>query len=220
MLVWCRDTLRPSVLKVNVPDEVEALWIKASPARYPRQIASVVLCVAYHPPRSPTSPTLLNHLITTVDALRGRYPNAKFVLCGDFNELDTTDVTSHLCLTQVVEFPTHGQNTLDLILSDLTDWYLPSRPLPLIGRSNHSSVLWLPSLTISHQREAEIKTLRPTPYSAIRRFGDWLVHYPWNDVTEKWNKYLATITQAYFHFFPHQDHTRLPKGLAMDDTKN
>ncbi len=25
---------------------------------------------------------------------------------------------------------THGQNTLDLILTDLTDWYLPPRPLP------------------------------------------------------------------------------------------
>ncbi len=65
-----------------------------------------------------------------MDALRGRHPNAKFVLCGDFNELDTTDITSHLCLTQTVEFPTYSQNTLDLILTDLTDWYLPPRPPP------------------------------------------------------------------------------------------
>ncbi len=117
--------------------------------------------------RIPMGKGVCSHRITTVDALRRRHPNAKFVLCGDFNELDTSDITSHLCLTQTVEFPTYDHNTLDLILTDLTVWHLPSRPLPSIGRSNHTSVLWSPSPTISHQREAEIKN--PSPYT---RLGD------------------------------------------------
>ncbi len=54
---------------------------------------------------------------------------------------------------------------------------------------------------------------------AIRRFWDWLVHYPWVDVltvldvTEKRNNYLATVTQAYLHFFPTKIICIHPKDL-------
>ena len=88
VLLWCRDTLRPSVLNVQVPEGVEALWVRTAPARHPRQVASIIFCVAYHPLRSPSGPVLINHLIDSVDSLRARYTSAKFVICGDFKELD------------------------------------------------------------------------------------------------------------------------------------
>lgn len=78
-----------------------------------RQVSPVTAAVAYHPPRSPTGPLLLDQFMSTVDMLRGRYGSAKFVICGDLNELDTLDVTTHVCLSQAVQFSTQGQNTLE-----------------------------------------------------------------------------------------------------------
>lgn len=35
VLLWCRDTLRPSLLSVNVSDLLETVWIKIYPANHP-----------------------------------------------------------------------------------------------------------------------------------------------------------------------------------------
>ncbi len=46
------------------------------------------------------------------------------------------------------------------------------------------------------------------------------MHYPWvevltvNDIKEKRNNYLTTITQAYFHFFPTKTIRVHPKDLS------
>lgn len=112
-----------------------------------------------------------------------RHHNAKVLLCEDFNELDGTDIASHFCLTQVVDLTTHCHNTLNLSISDMTDWYLP--PLP----------------------PKHLLSLRPTPDSAVRRFGQWVVGYRWieiltvENVEDKRNSYFAIICQAYHNFY-------------------
>ncbi|KAK4323709.1 hypothetical protein Pmani_005611 [Petrolisthes manimaculis] len=142
------------------------------------------------------------------DTLRVRYPAAKLVICGDFNRLDVSDIQHQLNLTQVVDFPTHGQATLDLILTDLDHQYSAPRPLPPVVRSNHASILWSPAPTTSVPRETVTQSYRPTPDSSIREFGQWLVHHPWIEVTEpqdvhtKFHNYVNTTTEAYHHYFP------------------
>lgn len=103
--------------------------MRLNPRSHPRQTASVILCLVYHPPRAPTAHLLTNHIIDTADTIRVRYPTAKLVVCGDFNRLDTSEIAHHLNLTQVVDFPTHEQATLDLILTDMAQpLFPPSRP--------------------------------------------------------------------------------------------
>lgn len=85
VLVWCCDTLCPSLLSVCVSGGVEAARIKTYPASPPDQIPSVQLHTAYHPPYSPTGPALNEHIIALVDLFCVNYSKAKFAQCGDMN---------------------------------------------------------------------------------------------------------------------------------------
>ena len=206
--LYCRSSLCPSLLSVDVPDGVEALWVRVTSPSHPRNTASIIVCVVYHPPRASTAQVLADHLITTADRLRVRFPAAKLVICGDFNRLDTSDIQHQLRLTQVVGFPSHEQATLDLILSDLSHQYQPPLPLPPIGRSNHLSIIWRPAPTTSVPKSSVTRTHRPMPDSAVRDFGQWVTHHPWTEVTGaedvniKWGNYVTTTMQAYHHYFP------------------
>ena len=219
LVMFSRGYLNPCRLSVEVPGEVEALWVKITPPRHPRHTASVVLCLAYHPPRSPTGPLLVDHIISTADTLRTRLPSSRLVVCGDFNELDVGDILDHLSLRQVVDFPTHGRNTLDLVMTDMADLYLPPQPLPPMGRSPHLSVLWSPTLTTSLPPVCTVATYRPLTDSALRRFGQWVVAYPWTeviateDVNTKWENYHSSVMKAYHHFFPPKTSTKHPSDL-------
>ena len=206
--LFCRDDLSPSHLGVDVPEGVEALWVRVNPHLHPRHTASVIVCVVYHPPRAPTAPLLINHIIETADQLRLRFPASKLIVCGDFNRLDISEIAHHLNLTQVVNFPTHEQATLDLILTDMAEQYSPPRPLPPLGRSTHITILWTPAPSTSIPRQKVTRHHRPMPDSAKREFGRWIIQHPWNevldveDVETKWNNYTTTTTEAFTHFFP------------------
>ena len=107
-----------------------------------------------------------------------------------------------------MDFPTHEQTTLDLILSDLSRQYQPPQPLPPVGRSDHISVLWRPAPTTSVQTSPVTRYHRPLPDSGMREFGQWITRHPWTEVTEaenvndKWGNYVATTTQAFHRCFP------------------
>ena len=175
---------------------------------HPRNTASIIVCVVYHPPRAATAQLLTDHLISTADELRVRYQAAKLIICGDFNRLDISDILHQLNLTQVVGFPTHEQATLDLIMTDLNQQYQPPLPLPPIGRSPHTSILWRPAPTTSLPRSAVTRHYRPLPDSAMRNFGQWITRHNWSEVTgaddvhTKWTNYVDTTTQAFHRFFP------------------
>lgn len=82
---------------------------------------------------------------------------AKLVLCGDFNELDKKGLQDQLHLSQL-NFPTHGQNTLDLILTDMADQYFQQRPLHHVSRSPHLLGLWAQALASSTHQQSHVKT--------------------------------------------------------------
>ena len=177
---------------------------ESEPPSHPRNTASIIVCVVYHPPHAATAQLLTEQLISTADPLRVRYQAAKLVvICGDFNRLDISDIQHQLHLTQVVGIPTHDQTILDLILSGESQQYQPPQPLPPIGRSNHLNVLWRPKPTISIPVSAVTRSYRPIPDSALREFGQWLTHHPWTEVTQaedvntKWANYVnTTMMQA------------------------
>ncbi|XP_050728151.1 uncharacterized protein LOC127004456 [Eriocheir sinensis] len=130
-----------------------------------------------------------------------------------------TDLQNELQLSQIVNFPTHGNNTSDLILTDLNDFYNPPIPLAPFGRSTHLTVLWTPKSSLAPTHETTTAKYRPLTHLAILAFGKWLVHYLWvevftvPDVQTKWNNYLSSITAAYHHFFPEKKIRRHPADL-------
>lgn len=83
----------------------------------------------YHPLRAPTGHTLLDHFIITSDLLPTGFPGAKLVICGGFNQLEAKELQDQLHLKQFMTFPMHANNTVYLILIDLTGSYL-TRAIP------------------------------------------------------------------------------------------
>ena len=142
MLVY--QSLRPAPLQVDVPVELEVLWVKVSPSSHPRHAASLLCCVVYQPPRASKS-ELLNNLTNTSDLPKVRYLSSKLIICGDFNGIDTIDLQNYLNLLQLVNLPTHGNNTLDFIISDLHDYYHPHYHLTRLDAAITSSYSGLPS---------------------------------------------------------------------------
>lgn len=206
---------------MDTPESIEVLWVKLTPPCHRRLTASIIYCLVYHPPREPSQAVLTDHIIFTCDILKTKYPSAKFLICGDFNEIDTQVFENELALSQVVDFPTHNQSVLDKIITNLADQYLPPQPLPPVGKSTHLFILWTPTLTTTttHHQPPTTRRHRPTPDSSVREFGQWLTHYPWTevltvtDIEVKWEIYTSTITQAYHHFFPEKTMTVHPKDM-------
>ncbi|MPC33355.1 hypothetical protein E2C01_026702 [Portunus trituberculatus] len=73
-----------------------------------------------HHPGITTANQLITHIIKNIDKFRSRFSSAKYVVCGDLNQSNISEIVEQLNLTQDVDFPTHGTNTLDLILTDFT----------------------------------------------------------------------------------------------------
>ena len=129
----------------EVPD-VESLWIQIRPNSLPRSVTSIILCVVYHSTsnREPENETLCNHICSNLDQLLTDHPNAHIIVTGDFNPSSTglklKDLTHTNNLTQMVNFPTRDSRILDWFLTNRTDVFTLSQ-LPMIGRSDHYSVL-------------------------------------------------------------------------------
>ena len=87
---------------------------------------------------------LENHLINTVDHIRTSYPEMGFCIMGDFNRMNINSILRGNNLKQIVTFPTRGNATLDLILTNIQDHYHKPSPYSPIGMSDHDCVLWQP----------------------------------------------------------------------------
>ena len=80
---------------VNIPEGVQAQWVRVMPPFCLCNTESVIFCVVYHPPCAATAQLLINNIIDVVGALRMRFPVAKLVICGDLNLLDVSDILHH-----------------------------------------------------------------------------------------------------------------------------
>ena len=139
-----RSSFPVRALDMDVPSDLEYLWLLARPHRLPRGVSSVIIAAVYKPPETPTEEKLLDHIADSVTTLRAKYRNCGLLTGGDFNRAKTT----HICdqqLVNIVKPPTWSNNTLDLILSNLSEWYQNSEILPSVSISDHSTVLWRPN---------------------------------------------------------------------------
>ena len=91
----------------------------------------------------------------------------------DFNKLNTFRLRNGFKLKQIIKFPTRGQNTLDLILTNLKSFYGDPKKLPPFGLSDHFSIKVLPltrSLFSKPTFRINSRDLRPTKCLALRKY--------------------------------------------------
>ena len=114
-------------------------------------------------PRSRHKKETIEHIIYTIHTLRAKYDNEiSFIIGGDFNRLDTTEVLdSYGALHQVISVPTRKSATLEIIMTDLhTQYHTPTILPPLQvdeGKkgqdSDHNIVIFAPQDNVQYKKK-------------------------------------------------------------------
>ena len=175
------------------PDVLEVCWGLVKHKHPSGHIKNVIVCVFYSPPSSKKKSALINHISLNYYILKGQYPDSAFICGGDKNDLNVQlllDISSSF--RQLVTLPTYRQSVLDVLVTDLGQYYLvpeirppvlPDNPA-LAVPSDHSIVLvkTIPTLCQPVKRVVHTRTVRPLPQSAVAAFGNWIQHEPWTFV--------------------------------------
>ena len=145
--------------------------------RLPRGFNNLVIRTIYHP-LGADGPAMLDYLSCYLSTLESRYPNCGLILLGDFNKLPVSRLNYNYNLRQLIKFPTRGRNTLDLVLTNLDDFYdQPERYAPF-GLSDHMSIVLKPKQRSELSKARKIITkkrdLRLSVRLAFRKYLDLL----------------------------------------------
>ena len=117
------------------------MWLRLT--RLPRGFPCLVAGTVYHPQLGVNNSGMLNHLTTTLTDIVGQYPGCGIFVCGDFNRLSLSRLTSQFKLKQIIDKPTRGDKILDLVLTNLSHTYDENAvyTLPPFGLSDHNMVI-------------------------------------------------------------------------------
>ena len=136
-------------IKFEIPDmpqccdNHEVLWLKLKPNRLPRGFCCIMIAVVYHPPGADHH-SFMNHLFESMSTVESLYPTCGFIVAGDFNRVKLGSLQRHFNLKQLVKSATRGQAILDLILTNMAQFYSPPTIFPPFGLSDHNTVLVIP----------------------------------------------------------------------------
>ncbi len=143
-------------------------------------------------------------LCTTLDPTK-----ARIILCGDFNDLRLycDHISRTTGLKQIVNFPTRGQNTLDLIFTNFCCDSSPSCLSP-IGKSDHVSISWYPNSS-GDSNFVRKRRVRKFTQSSFVSFQSYISSFDWlafvrdmSDLEDAFSVLLKTLHSVFDHFFP------------------
>ena len=127
-------------------EDVECVWIVCQPKQLPRSISRLVVACIYLPPNLSHDKIeqAYDYLLHGYDKLITESPDSAFVITGDFNPkgngFEPKTLSIHCKLKQIVRSSTRNEATLDLIFTNIQDFYSePSISAPL-GTSDHACV--------------------------------------------------------------------------------
>ena len=131
-------------------DDHEVLWVQLRPNRLPRGFSSLIVAVVYHPHWAETeNSSMREHLFRSLSLAESKFPNCALIVAGDFNRLDIKSLKKHFRLKQIVKKPTRKDAILDLILTNLHDFYDDPRHFPPFGLSDHNTIAAEPRTRVS-----------------------------------------------------------------------
>ncbi|PFX15723.1 hypothetical protein AWC38_SpisGene20057 [Stylophora pistillata] len=167
--MYIKDTSNFTGLAELQKPSFEMLWVKLRPFCLPRGCNFIVVGTLYHPP-SASDPAIMEYLIKCLSTIESYYPNCGILLAGDFNRLQITRLRNNFQLKQMVHFPTRGRRTLDLVLTNISEYYQDPIERPPFGLSDHASIELQPKER-AHVKQPTItiktRVLRPSKCQAM-----------------------------------------------------
>lgn len=164
--IYARNTISVKNLDKFSNRSISAYWMLMQQERQP----PIIFVILYHPPGLPvkSKEQTIEHIISNISKHLKKYPTAKIFITGDFNDLDTEPITNILPVEQIVNFPTRGDNKLDLIFTDIPE-YIKSgcNSLPPILTNDHVAIHVSSTNRIHTPKYRTIKKRIVTPASKV-----------------------------------------------------
>lgn len=204
--VYVRADLPVTKICSYANSSVSCYWLML---HYPKH-SPIILSVLYHPPNQSklVKEETMNHIITTISKQLTKHKMARFLICGDFNDLDTTELATLYPLEQLVDFPPRGEKKLDLVFTDI-DGYIDAgcTEKPPIATNDHCALV-IPRLNREKQsRYTTIKKRTVTPsakYTISQELFalDWEFLYQAETIDEKVELLQSKMTALYHKHCP------------------
>lgn len=183
--------------------ELELLWVRSSTAT-----ETVITGALYHPPKPCyQSADLYDHIERSLEEILVANDGASVILGGDFNQLRLPEVTARTGLIPLVNVPTRGAKTLDMIMSTP-----PARHnIKVVSstvRSDHKAVLATTSVTHDRSKTSITKQFRRRTPSQHASLMNDLCSYDDSsllaetDPEKAWNDFYATTSGWLDKYYP------------------
>ena len=207
ILVYVKDSLPcQSLPQLDVID-TEVLWLLYRRPLMPREISHILIGAVYHPPNGCVGP-MLNHLISSMDAISRLHPSLGIILLGDFNHLPDNQLRLYP-LKQLVSSPTRQSAILDKIYTNISSWFQTATILPAVSGSDHDSVLLAPSLTPVRPRRLMKQVHNRTSDSSCKTFlCHYVQHFNWTSLyrldscADMVDYFYVVVLSALDHYLP------------------
>ena len=145
-----------------------------------------MIAVVYHPPGADHN-FFINHLFESMSTVESLFPTCGFIVAGDFNRVKTGSLQRHFRLKQLVKSATRGQAILDLILTNLAQFYSPPTIFPPFGLSDHNTIQAEPKERTQGQSTMKYITLRDMRKSNINALGRYFNNVDWSIMKSQTN---------------------------------
>ena len=164
----------------------------------------VIVSVIYHPPNlnKHTKEGTINHIISNISKFCSTHNSAKFLICGDFNDLDTSSIVQLFPFTQMVHFPTRDAKMLDLVFTDIGEYAGGCERLDPISTNDHCAISLTPSAYVDTKRyktvcRREISSKSKVALTDELRTADWSFVSGDSSVHDKVSKFQDYIMSLY-----------------------
>ena len=132
--------------------EMRSLWSKA---------LKLYLAVVNYPPDATNGILLLSYLSNSIDKLAVETPGYKFVIGGDFNHLEASEVTENIHSTRIKTSGTRSKKCSDKIFVSNTDWFDQVETIRMSFNIDHFAViLQLKKPLKSERRKIKVRDYR------------------------------------------------------------
>ena len=207
-----------SKLNVPIPCNLEVVWGLMRPVEITGKITKILVCCFYCPPRSTKKSALVDHMTLTLQSLLNTFPNAGILISGDRNDLSIDRLlTIDPSLRQLVHKGTRGEKVLDVVLTNLEEFFDEPEIVPPIDVDNpakggvpidHSGVIVPPrtNADIPAVKHKVRKIFRPITSSSINNMGQVIVNEDWvfmdpalspTNLTELFQYYTGEILDTF-----------------------
>ena len=108
-----------------------------------------------------------------------------FIIAGDFNPTSNgflqKYISRHCNMKEVVKQPTRGRNTLDLIFTNIAEFYECPETLAPLSTSDHRVIKWNSKCSVAEKKGNKIK-IKVTPITTqqVDVFNTVLYNFDWS----------------------------------------